>query len=52
MVDMKTLTLFLHLMIVKLCPIIGDQNLWNPKFANDVLIYIYIYKDLVGDDIC
>ena len=39
MVDIKTLTLFLHLVVVELCSIIGDQNLWNPKSENDVRLY-------------
>jgi hypothetical protein len=36
MVDVKSVTLFLYFIVVELCLIIGDQDLRNPKSANDV----------------
>jgi hypothetical protein len=37
MVDKKSLPLFLYLMVIKLSPIICDQNTCNSISANDVL---------------
>jgi len=37
MVNIKPITLFIHLAIVELYPIISDQDLWNLKYVNDVL---------------
>jgi hypothetical protein len=50
MVNIKPITLFIHLAIVELYPIISDQDLWNLKYVNDVLPQTG--NDLLGGHIC
>lgn len=50
MVNIRPLTLIIHLVIVELCPIISHQDLWNLKSVNDILPQKE--NDLLGGAIC
>jgi hypothetical protein len=50
MFNVKPLTLLFHLVTIKRCPIISDQDFGNSKSINDVLPQEK--DDIISGDIC